>query len=94
MKAAIFLCCVLLVISIDAQDDFKIDQNFYKNFGYDVNCNENQTFSEYSMCEKRCDQMNPPENCPDVDYVGCGCKDGYIPVDKSFHKCVLPQDCP
>ncbi|CAL1298902.1 unnamed protein product [Larinioides sclopetarius] len=93
MKFVILLCCVAAVACMDAQD-FSIDRSFLANFGYGTDCMGNKTLGTYSMCDKRCDQLHPPSNCPDVEYYGCNCKDGYIPVDKTFSRCVKPKDCP
>ncbi|GBM17477.1 hypothetical protein AVEN_193770-1 [Araneus ventricosus] len=93
MKTTFFLCSVALLIVV-AVSDYDIDKSFFDKVGLSRMCSENQTFSEYGPCGKRCDQPEPPTVCPAVVYVGCGCKDGYIPTDKTFHKCILPQDCP
>ncbi|KAF8763260.1 hypothetical protein HNY73_021462 [Argiope bruennichi] len=85
---------MVLVVSLVIGDDYSINADFFDKAGLSRACGGNKTFTRYSACEKRCDRMNPPKNCPDVEYVGCGCKKGYVPIDNTFNKCVLPADCP
>ncbi|GFT32570.1 TIL domain-containing protein [Nephila pilipes] len=75
MKTTFFLCCMAVVVGVILSDNYGIDKNFFDQIGLSTICQGNLTFSDYSLCEKRCDQMNPPEDCPDVTYVGCACKD-------------------
>ncbi|PRD28176.1 UNVERIFIED_CONTAM: hypothetical protein NCL1_33209 [Trichonephila clavipes] len=60
----------------------------------DVDCQGNQTFTQYADCDKRCDFIKPPEDCAGAIYVACACKDGYLAVDESRKRCVKPEDCP
>ncbi|GBM17473.1 hypothetical protein AVEN_193767-1 [Araneus ventricosus] len=70
MKFVILLCCVAVVACMDARD-FSIDESFLRNFGYDTACSGNKTLTEYSMCAKRCDQLDPPMDCPDTIVHNC-----------------------
>ncbi|GFY45096.1 TIL domain-containing protein [Trichonephila inaurata madagascariensis] len=95
MKTIFFLCCVAVFAVIASSDDSEeIDADYFDKIGLSKKCHGNQTFSSYSMCDKRCDQMKPPTHCSEEIYVGCGCKQHYIAVDSSFSKCVRPKDCP
>ncbi|CAL1298901.1 unnamed protein product [Larinioides sclopetarius] len=89
MKAPFFLCAVALLMAVVISDE-----SFFQKLGLTGLCSVNHTFSEYDPCGKRCDEPDPSKTCAAVTFVGCGCKDGYIPTDKSFSICVLPQDCP
>ncbi|PRD28177.1 UNVERIFIED_CONTAM: hypothetical protein NCL1_33210 [Trichonephila clavipes] len=98
MKIILFLCGIALVIcsvtSDDANNNYGIDASFFKKEGLSTLCSGNQTFGSYQRCTKTCEQMTYPDDCPDVTYVGCSCKEGYIPTDKSHSICVKPEDCP
>ncbi|GFY45095.1 hypothetical protein TNIN_143231 [Trichonephila inaurata madagascariensis] len=67
MKTIFFLCCVAVFAVIASSDDsYEINASFFDRAGLSRACYGNQTFTRYSTCDKRCDQMKPPTNCPDV----------------------------
>ncbi|GFR24072.1 TIL domain-containing protein [Trichonephila clavata] len=95
---ALFLVINLAVSKVQYKNPDSVDYSFYRSFekmhGINVDCQGNQTFTQYADCDKRCDFIDPPEDCAGATYVACACKDGYIAVDESREKCVKPEDCP
>ncbi|GIY83331.1 hypothetical protein CEXT_49011 [Caerostris extrusa] len=69
MKITLILCCVAVAISFVIADNYSIDESFFDKVGLNRECYGNQTFKSYSLCDKRCDQAESAEDCPDVTYV-------------------------